>query len=75
MYNEKRKWLLDQYKLRNVEEVAVPWARKFLANVYSKPPFSRDELNAAFVRVCDRERLAEEYIKRSRTILDANAGQ
>jgi len=45
-YNLKRKWLADQYKLRNIAEVAEPWGTKFLAKVYSRPPFSREELNA-----------------------------
>ncbi|MGB7209700.1 MAG: hypothetical protein WBD27_13640 [Pyrinomonadaceae bacterium] len=44
-YNEKRKKQGDQYKLLNVAEAAEPWGTKFLAYVYSKPPFSREELN------------------------------
>lgn len=45
-YNVKRKWLADQYKLRNLAaDLAEPWGTKFLANVYSRPPFSREELS------------------------------
>jgi hypothetical protein len=46
-YNERRKWLGEQYRLRNVAaELAEPLGTKFLANVYSRPPFSAEELKA-----------------------------
>ena len=63
VYNEKRKWLSDQYKLRNVEELAVPRGRKFLANVYSRPPFSRDELNALLSEYAIAEVLRTSILK------------
>jgi hypothetical protein len=45
VYYEKRKWLGEQYKLRNLAtDLAEPWGTKFLANVYSRPPFAREEL-------------------------------
>jgi len=62
-YNAKRKWLSDQYRLRNVAEVAEPWGTKFLANVYSRPPFSRDELSGLLSEYQIAESLRRSILK------------
>ena len=42
-YIEQRKRIGYQYKLLNMSsDLAEPWGTKFLANVYSRPPFSRE---------------------------------
>lgn len=46
-YIEELKWLRDQYRLRNIAaELAEPLGTKFLAHVYSRPPFSHDDLES-----------------------------
>ncbi len=62
-YYEKRKKQRDQYNLLNVAEVAEPWGTKFLANVYSKPPFSREELSTLLSEYPIAESLRRSILK------------
>lgn len=62
-YNEKRKKQGDQFKLVNVAEVAEPRGTKFLANVYSRPPFSREELGSLLSEYQIAESLRRSILK------------
>ncbi len=63
-YNVKLKWLGDQYKLRNLAaDLAEPRGTKFLASVYSRPPFSREELSTLLSEYPIAESLRRSILK------------
>ena len=62
-HQKKLKKYVHQYQLQNVAEIAEPLATKFLANVYSRPPFRGEELKALLSEYPISVRLKKKILK------------